>query len=306
MVRYRREWYPDERITVERSSEMKKFLFSLLVLLLLAAVVFGFGYVPLRTQVGSVTLLFSKTSGWDSQPIEPGVFAWRWELLIPTNTQIIHFPDQKRSVRVERSDILPSAELYAQFLEGKPSLEQRVIIQVSFRPTPQWIASLAPRGLEPGDLGEQLQFIDQEIKTATGVFLESVVHENLENALLRDDALSSTLLAALSQRFPEVDLIAVVVEELHMPDLALWRSGREAYNTVQTARQAALAATASVTAQEDIARERMITAIERFGTVFQEYPVILEYLQIVATTGRDPLNLNMENLPSITVPDLAP
>lgn len=285
---------------------MKKFLVFMLVLLILAAVVFGFGYLPLRAQVGSVSILFSKTSGWDPQPVEPGVFAWRWELLIPTNAQIIRFPDQQRSILLQRSDVLPSADLYALFLEGQPSLDQRIALRVTYRPHPKWIASLAPRGIEPEALGEQLQFMDHEIKTATGVFLDSAIQNVQDTTSLHREAVSSHISESLRQRFDDVDIIAVVVEELTLPDVALWQLGRDAYTEVQQARQAALAATAGPTAQEELARERLIATLERYGTVFQEFPVILDYLQIVATTGRDPLNLNAENPPSLVVPSPTP
>ncbi|MCG8478600.1 MAG: hypothetical protein MI724_05860, partial [Spirochaetales bacterium] len=105
---------------------MKKLLVTLIILILLAGAGFGVGYVPLRLRAGTTAIMFSKTSGWDRTPLVAGEFAWRWELLIPTNATLHPFSTESRTVRVRSTRSLPSADLYRQYLEGEPALEQEI------------------------------------------------------------------------------------------------------------------------------------------------------------------------------------
>ena len=51
---------------------MKKLFVTFVILLIVGAVAFGFGYVPIRIEPGTRALMFSRTSGWDSQSVTTG------------------------------------------------------------------------------------------------------------------------------------------------------------------------------------------------------------------------------------------
>lgn len=270
---------------------MKKILALIIVLVLLGGAAFVVGYLPLRHESGHFSLLYSKTSGWDGSVITPGEFAWRWELLIPTNSQIHHFPDELREVSVRSTALLPSADVYESLLEGNPSLRQSLHVEVAYRLQPEWIMELAPRGITAERLTDQLAFSDNEIHAATVVFAESAIMRQVENDELSADALSRRIHDGLSSRFPHLQFTAVAVRELSIPDPLLWRLGRSTFEAIQQAREETLVEAARVSARDQSNRDRLVETLQQYGRVLNEFPVLLDYLEVVAATGRDPLNI---------------
>ncbi len=283
---------------------MKKVLFLLVLLLLAAGAALVVGYLPLRHQSGSISILYSKTSGWHSEPITPGTFSWRWELLIPTNSEIHHFPDEGRVITVRSTTVLPSADTYRPLLAGEPSLAQDVRLRIGYRITPEWIAEMAPRGITPEQLSDQLRFVDDEVTAAALVLVESAVLDQAEtDEPIQRDAVTERVGTALQERFGHLMFNAVVVEHLELPDPLLWRLGRQAFEVVQQAREQALAETTGISTIERANQDRLVETLQRYGQVLSEYPVLLEYLEVVANTGRDPLNLeNLRGLEALTAP----
>jgi hypothetical protein len=268
---------------------MKKFVVTLIILLILAGTGFGFGYVPLRLDPGTRAVLFSKTSGWESEPFEAGTFAWAWQLLIPTNATLYVFDETSREVRVESSTLLHSADLYATYLTDEPSMSQRFRGTVRYRIGTSAIAQLAPQGLRPDGVDQWYEDMDARVANRT----MRLVAEAIEaaDAALSAEELTARITRGIGEGIPELSLISVVVHELTLPDEALYRLGRENYVAVQEARRAALVAAARDLAVVQATTDQQFLTFERYGQILTEYPVLLEYLEIAAQNGADPLDL---------------
>lgn len=272
---------------------MKRIITILFILLVIGAAVFAVGYLPLRLQTGQVGVLYSKTSGWDTEPIESGRFSWRWELLIPTNATIYQFPTEPRTLEVRSSAVLPSADVYARLLEGNPSLSQNVRLRIRYRVLPETLARSAPRGLREDNLESWFEDTDDEIRSATLVVLGSAIVDlvDREDLIVPTADLAARVLSTLGERFSDLDIQSLVVETLELPDPALYRLGRNTYATVQAAREAALIEAAQTLARNEAATDRRAATLQQYGRIFSEYPILLEYLEISARTGRDPLSI---------------
>jgi hypothetical protein len=271
---------------------VKKAIVILFLLIALAGTGFGFGYIPLRLEPGTQAVMFSKTSGWNERPFEAGRFAWAWELLIPTNATLYVFPGEARRVEISSSSLLPSASLYSSFLEGEPSFEDRIELQVSYRVSPEGLSDLAPAGLRPDGLDQWYADTDSRIE---GLVVR-ILGQTVENATQSADSLtmadvSETVHDRLQDRIPEIELISVVVRELSLSDIQLYREGRETYMEVQDARREALIAAAQQLAQSQASSDQRLGNLERYGQLLSEYPILLDYLQIAAQNNSDPLDL---------------
>ena len=284
---------------------MKRIITVLFILLVIGAAVFAVGYLPIRLQTGQVGVLYSKTSGWHAEPIEPGRFAWRWELLIPTNASIYQFSAEPRTVEVRSSAVLPSADVYARLLEGNPSLSQNVRLRVRYRALPETLVRSAPRGLRGDNLDEWFEDTDDEIRSATLVILGSAITDLVDGAdlVVPTADLSARALSALKERFTDLDVQSLVVETLDLPDPALYRLARETYATVQAAREAALIEAARTLARNEATTDQRVATLQQYGRIFSEYPILLEYLEISARTGRDPLSIESLQQIQATVQD---
>lgn len=272
---------------------MKKAIISLVILTIFAAVAFGFGYVPIRLEPGERVLMFSRTSGWDDEPLAPGAFSWRWELLIPQNVTFYRFPSETRRVTLTSTASLPSADVYREYLEGSPALEERVRMRLRYRISDDGIADLAPMGLDAEGIASWYEDFDDRLRSvaldATAVAIRSFVDHDAEAPL--GDLVISTIESRISERFPEIDLEAVIVEEIAIPDVALYRIARETYLDVQGRRRSALLEAAEITAFEQTRQNERLEVLARYGEILDRHPILLDYLEIAAQHESDPLNL---------------
>lgn len=271
---------------------MKKAIVILLLLIILAGTGFGFGYVPLRLEAGSRAVMFTKTSGWHAQPYQAGEFAWAWELLIPTNAILYVFPDEARQVRVESSSLLPSADLYSRFLEGEPSLEDRIDLQVSYRVSAEGLTELAPAGLRPQGLEDWYADTDDQLEGLVLRIITRVIENFAESSgSLNPADVAEEITEELADRRPEIELLSVVVNELSLSDIELYREGRDIYMAVQEARREALITAAQDLAESQATSDQRLGNLEQYGQLLSDYPVLLDYLEIAAQNDSDPLDL---------------
>lgn len=280
---------------------MKRTITLLIILILLGAAIFSVGYVPIRIPAGSVAVLHSKTSGWEVSPIQAGDFAWRWELLIPTNATLHTFPDDPRSLEVRTDALLPSAAVYAPMLEGLPSLAQTMRFRVRYRFSPESFARYAPRGLREDSLDRWYRDRDDEIRTTAVVAAGSAILDLVtsQQLILPVSAVSTRILDQLTHRFPDLEFQAVVIDTLEVPDPQLYRLARDTYRAVQNAREEALLDAARELARGQATADHRASVLQQYGRIFSEYPILLEYLEITARTGRDPLNIEtLQQLPA--------
>lgn len=271
---------------------MKKAIVILFLLIILVGTGFGFGYVPLRLEPGSRAVMFSKTSGWHDQSFEAGQFAWAWELLIPTNATLYPFHGDSRRVQISSESLLPSADLYSRFLEGEPSFEDRIDMQLSYRVSADGLAQLAPTGLRPEGLEEWYADTDSRIEGLVLRILRQVIEDPAASSVsLIATAVAESVTDQLQQRIPEIQLLSVLVRELSLSDIELYREGRDTYMAVQDARREALISAAQDLAQSQATSDQRIGNLERYGQLLTDYPVLLDYLKIAAENGADPLDL---------------
>lgn len=283
---------------------MKRTITILVILLILGAALFSIGYVPIRIPAGSVAVLYSRTSGWEDEPIRAGELAWRWELLIPTNGTLHTFSDQPRTLEVRSNALLPSADVYAPLLAGAPSFAQNIRFRIRYRFRPEAFARYAPRGLREETLERWYEDRDDEIRTAALVIAGSAVLESADDAelMLPVSAISRRILDTLQHRFPDLDIQAVVIETLELPDPQLYRLARETYRTVQNAREESLLEATRDMARTQVTTDQRAATLRQYGSIFSEHPILLEYLEITARTGRDPLNIEAQLPDPATVP----
>lgn len=268
---------------------MKRFLILFLVLVALAGTGFGFGYVQLRLGESEVGVLFSRSTGWDPIVHRAGDFSWRWQLLVPRNAHILRFPVEPRSVRVESRSFLPSADLYAAYLEGAPSLGHRISLVVRYRPLPETPAVLAPLGIDPDSFEEWLAEQDDRIRSnaveSVKIAADRGIHGVSDIAQAVHDALAET--------HRELEIISVQLSELVVPDIELYEAGRAAYMEIQDARRRVLVEEASRAALQEARATSQVDTLRRYGAILTEYPVLLDYVRITAETGADPLEIGL-------------
>lgn len=95
---------------------MKKAIFWLIVLVLIAGTIFFVGYVQFRVPLGKHGVMVSKSSGYYEKLISHDEFTWRWECLIPTNAVILTFNLSPVTIEKSIDGVLENGERYAKTL----------------------------------------------------------------------------------------------------------------------------------------------------------------------------------------------
>lgn len=272
---------------------MKKFLISLLILILLGGTAFFFGWVSFRVDSSEYAVAFTKSDGWIADPVEPGSFRWMWQALIPTNLTLHRFPLAASEATLDESGELPSAALYRRYVEGEPSFDYSLELTLSYRLAPEEVAAaLAEERTTPEDIDSFRASLEQELKnsarSAVVSAMEALAQEPVAGALT---SIAEEVQAELQSAVQEIELLGLTIKDARLPDPFVYRTARESYQAIQQGRREGLRETARSAAAQRVIDEERRAALEEYGRILQEYPVLLDYFRLSAETGTDLLNL---------------
>lgn len=267
---------------------------GILLLLAAAGAIFMAGWIQILLPHATYAVLFSKTGGLDPQVIPAGTFAWRWERVIPTNVTLYVFEVQPHSVETRLAGELPSAAAVAGVLPGTAELSYQATVTVTFSVRPGALPQLvADAGLTPERLPEWTAATGAELARAA---LELLPRGGAAAAVLEPGAAAAEIRDRLAARFPNLRLLGVRFSELRLPDLEIYERGRQAYLALADAQYEARRAAVIDLAVE---RERELASLEarrgalqvlrEYGALLQEYPVLLQFLELQSDAGRDAL-----------------
>ncbi|MCH5294565.1 MAG: hypothetical protein J1F14_01490 [Treponema sp.] len=261
---------------------MKKgsFFASTIILLVLGAAVFFIGWVQFFVKPGYCGVMTSKTSGIYPKPIVSGEFTWRWERLLPTNTELRVFSLAPYKSRQSVSGALPSAELYAAMLSPKPDFSYRADMSVTIQLTPGALVE----AVRSNDFKEQVEldaWLENKVRLAAQNVTTYLMRSSSEQEIPVDiKALSAESLKEISlaggQEFNGVDIIFVELHSAKVPDYSLYESARSSYRRFQERVDSALADKAREQANFIAEEERTLKQLDKFGELLQRYPQLEE------------------------------
>ncbi len=273
---------------------MRKFLLSLIILIILGGVVFYFGWIQFRIPEGHYAVVFTKTHGYEGTALEAGTFAWRWQALLPTNLTLHTYSAEPFSATLSSEGSLPSASLYAQELEDEPSFDYSLRVRISYRFEPERLPELLQdEVVEPEEIIGWYETQERAMQQQ----LLSIVSENLstlaeaEGVASLSAELSETIRSDLEEMYPFLTVTSVVPREVRLPDLQLYRAARDLYYARIEARREAVATVGVDAASQEVRQESRIARLQQYGEVLTQYPSLLEYFDLLSENGVDPLNI---------------
>jgi hypothetical protein len=274
---------------------MRKFAISLLILLIAGGVVFYFGWVQLRMPPNTYGVVFTKTGGWDETVIRPGTFHWRWERLLPTNFTLHVYSAAPHRAEVRSSGTLPSAEVYAEYLEESPDFGYEIEVALAYRVRPEELPRLArEEDLQPAGLEDWYAQYDERIADRARGLVRRLYADAGEDAPgeVSLASLEAELAGRLAEEFADLEIISAVPTTLSVPDFDLYEAARSLYFETVDARRGAIAERAFTAEERRITEETRLETLRRYGEVLSEFPVLLDYFSLSAEQGVDPLELD--------------
>lgn len=259
---------------------MKKFFVTLLILLILGGGLFLLGWPQLSVPAGSYGVIISKTHGVDPVPVSSGEFRWLWYKLIPTNVKVAVFRLDPVNFTINHSSTLPAGESYAAFagLRADFSWDLRAI--VSFRIRSDMLVSIV----------EQNNIADQEGLNAfiqdISLRIESIIIRNITSMESDTERLERILAGdhddeiyrEITEQFPQISDFLFTIQSARFPDFALYRQVRLLFEEFLARQREVISAGFVTMAESHIASHLYFDELRRYGELFTQFPVLLEFL----------------------------
>lgn len=274
---------------------MRKFVISLVILILAGGTAFYFGWVQMQLPPNTYAVVFTKTGGWDDAVLEPGEFNWRWERLLPTNFTLHVFSAAPHSTDLRSSGRLPSAEAYSAYLEDAPDFRYEIEASVSYRVRAEELPRLArEEDLHPAGLEEYYARYDARIADRARAVLTRLYAQaaGAEAGTIALSSLEDEITDRLAEDFPDLEIVSAVPVAVTVPDFGLYEAARSLYFETIDARRAAISEQTFAAEERRITEESRIETLRRYGEILTEYPVLLDYFSLSAERGVDPLDLS--------------
>jgi hypothetical protein len=262
---------------------MKKFFFTLFLLLVLGGVVFMFGWAQFKVPPGYYGIISSKTHGVDPKPVKSGEFRWIWYKLIPTNVEINIFHLDPVKFSINSSSTLPSGDNYAYFA-GLTSVNfsWEFKAEGSFNINPDSLVNIVSTFNIKDQvsldalLREKAQSIENLIlRTFSSSETDSVRLENIMSG--KNDAELEKEIAVLH---PEIQDFSITVQSAKFPDFILYREVRFLYEDYLKKQRELVTAGFGKRAENHYAMQLQFEELERYGELLTKFPVLLEYLAL--------------------------
>ncbi len=262
---------------------MKKFIISLIILLIFGATVFFIGWIQIYVPVDSQAVLISKTSGIKNEVIKAGDFTWCWERLLPTNTELRHFSLYPRNYKKTITGTLPSADVYTYMIEGEPNFSYNfsvdMTIQIKSEKLPELIKST---GLK--NQSELENYISSQADTVARSVIQYVIEESIDDidyvvqASLSDTELITAINAP--SRFPYLEITSIKVNNVILPDIIMYNHAKNSYTVYQNAIQKYIDEAAVLQGAQYAKDYLEIDRLAKLGRVLADYPELVSFMAV--------------------------
>ena len=262
---------------------MKKFLFTVFILIVLGGVCFFFGWVQLEVPVGSYGVIHSKTHGIDPEPVQSGEFRWVWYKLIPTNVKIAVFQLKSGKFPIDFNSSLPSGDSYASFAGlSTTDFSWNLKGEISFSVSPDTIVSLSSRQnlLTQEELDTYMQETAQNIKVMIIQTLSSIDADTQRLEKILSGGGDTQLEQEIKSRFPEIRDFSFIITSAKFPNFTLYRQVRLLYEEFMDKQREIVSASFGRRAESHIEIQLHFMELEGYGELLTKYPVLLDYLAL--------------------------
>ncbi len=279
---------------------MKKFIITLIILIILGGAGFVMGWINLFVPADAYGVMVSKTNGYDNTLIRPGSdFIWRWQNIIPTNMTLYIFANTVYKTTVTSSGNFPSAGIYEQS-EKNVDLSFSIQIELAFRFAENHLLTLVKdQGLTPDTLDEWYKTKEAALTGEIYSVLFSLKSAADMKLLVDLRELENRLVGRLQKNHPELKIIQVTpVSPLNLPDPELYLILKSNYLEVLKARKdyqlELLERQKATISQADLDMQRSeyrLNQLKDYGELLNKYPILLKFLFIEKLSGQDLLKV---------------
>jgi len=269
---------------------MKKFLITLIILIIAGSVVFFFGWVQFSVPPGKYGVVNSKTHGLSPDLVKSGQFRWIWYKLIPTNVKITVFSIEYTRHPINYESRLPSGNTYTSFVGiTNADFSWNLRGDIVFNIKPESLVSLSSQhNLEnQEDLDSYLQKVAADIELALLKVLSSADTDSVRLEHIMAGSGDAQIEQMIRTRYPEIDDFSLIIHSAKFPDFVLYRQLKLMYDEYLSRQREVITSTFSRRAENHIENQLRFEELERYGDLLTRFPVLLDYLTMENSLFRD-------------------
>lgn len=241
-----------------------------------------------------MAIVYSKTHGWETEPVESGQFFWRVWGSIPTNVTVYPIKVTPLNLNGSYSGSLPSAELYRLYVSGNPGFR----LAFSFSAGAEINSSLLPQLFQQENFSNE-DYQDYALTLAESAQdeLEELILDAIENSgptlvgTLSSSAIAETVSRRFESSYPLLILNNLRVSFSTLPDLDLYNLARSNYRDTETSLRDAWTKSVEKVNELYFEQEEKLVLLRSFGEILSEEPALLDYLKEVMVNDADPLGV---------------
>lgn len=257
---------------------MKKFIFWLIFLIIIAGVIGYFGWI--RVPENTVALGFSTITGYDSTFMESGKLNWRWQKLVPKCYILKMYPLDTESAEVSVSQTLPSGELYATEMNGNPDFSFSVKYAATYKIKEDSLYAMATSGAL-GDSGLDTFYasVQEKLQNVAASLLGEEISKAMAGSTFSQKSLEESVRARIQEQLADLEIISFDSVEAKYPDIELYKAAKARYMENMEKKQ-------EIAAQQEKEKEDFNTKIDqriellkKYGELLTQYPILIEYFK---------------------------
>ncbi len=261
---------------------MKKFITSLVILIILGGVAFFFGWAQFMVPPGEYGVMISKTHGVDHEIIKEGQFRWIWFKLIPTNVKILTFKLNPLEKPISVKGNLPSGDTYAAFSGISMDFSYQVDGTFSFLLKPETLPKLVETQAitDQASLNTYLNSLSEKISAFTVQQLQVYTEDRTALEKLLGNPVPVSLADNIQSAFPEITNFTCTINVARFPDFDLYDSAKSMYQDYLAQQREILKNQVTAAAAERIYSQQRFDELEKYGELLTKYPILIQYLAI--------------------------
>ena len=218
-----------------------------------------------------------------------GEFRWLWYKLIPTNVKISVFHVEPVKYIMDYSSILPSGNIYADFVGLKEDFSWDIKAEISFIIDSDMLIKVTSDHniTDQHGLNDYLQNIAQNISAMILRTLSSADTDPARLERILSDNPDVQIEREITNRFPEIRNFLFSVHSANFPDFILYKQVRSLYEEFLSEQSEYVASSFGRNAEVHIEARIRFDELERYGELLTKYPVLMQYLALEMSGNAD-------------------
>jgi len=274
-----------------------RFTISFILLITFSGWIFYSGWISLKLKEGESAVIYSKTSGYNSEVLTSGDFCWIWQSVIPGNVTLKKFINTTTEHQFKINVKLPSAEYYSEWLQNnKESFSIILEGQITFSESNENIAeAIKDQSVSNNLTNNQIDSI-----------ISSSMIKTYENFDIYNDyplipELVEDLKNELKFHLPDLNISILNIFAFSFPDKDLYKLSKKISEERELALNKEELKKIEYIGNWERTQSEKFELLKEYGEIFKKYPELLDFFNIHNAEKLDIITLK-QILPTISHP----